>query len=95
MVSRCYKSAKENGKGLFSGSYTDLTNKPDLKTVATTGSYSDLINKPPIPSKTSDLTNDVTAQGYRVKGTIVKETVTGGVFISTHNSRFVIQKFGL
>lgn len=41
-----------------SGSYSDLSNKPDLKTVATSGSYSDLSNKPTIPSKTSDLTND-------------------------------------
>lgn len=41
-----------------SGSYSDLSNKPDLKTVATSGSYNDLSNKPSIPSKTSDLTND-------------------------------------
>lgn len=30
----------------------------DLKTVAFTGSYTDLSNKPPIPTKTSDLSND-------------------------------------
>lgn len=35
-----------NGKSNFSGSYTDLTNKPNLATVATSGSYSDLTNKP-------------------------------------------------
>ncbi|MEI8049602.1 MAG: tail fiber domain-containing protein [Bacteroidota bacterium] len=32
----------------FSGSYTDLTNKPTLATVATSGSYADLTNKPAI-----------------------------------------------
>ena len=30
----------------FSGSYNDLTDKPNLSTVATTGSYNDLLNKP-------------------------------------------------
>ena len=42
----------------FSGDYNDLTDKPNLSTVATTGSYNDLTNKPTIPTKTSDLTND-------------------------------------
>jgi hypothetical protein len=32
----------------FSGSYTDLTNKPSLATVATSGSYADLSSKPQI-----------------------------------------------
>ena len=31
------------------GSYNDLTDKPNLSTVATTGSYNDLTNKPTIP----------------------------------------------
>ncbi len=31
------------------GSYNDLTDKPNLSTVATTGSYNDLLNKPTIP----------------------------------------------
>ena len=39
---------------MFSGSYTDLSNKPTLFS----GSYTDLLDKPIIPSKTSDLTND-------------------------------------
>ena len=30
----------------FSGDYNDLTNKPDLKPVATSGDYNDLLNKP-------------------------------------------------
>ena len=36
----------------YTGSYTDLLNKPSLSTVATTGSYTDLSNKPTIPSIT-------------------------------------------
>ena len=36
----------------FSGDYNDLTNKPNLSTVATTGSYNDLTNKPTIPNNT-------------------------------------------
>lgn len=51
----------EAGKGLFSGSYNDLTNKPALKTVATSGSYNDLTNKPTIPTVptvVSAFTND-------------------------------------
>lgn len=32
----------------FSGDYNDLTNKPDLQTVALTGDYNDLINRPTI-----------------------------------------------
>lgn len=47
-----------NAKSDFSGSYTDLTNKPALSAVATSGSYPDLLNKPVIPANTSQLTND-------------------------------------
>lgn len=36
--------------GLFSGDYDDLTNKPELATVATTGSYDDLTDTPTIPA---------------------------------------------
>ena len=39
----------------FSGSYNDLTDKPNLSTVATTGSYNDLTNKPTIPSSTVEM----------------------------------------
>lgn len=46
---------------LFSGDYTDLTNKPSFATVATTGSYTDLINKPNLFSGNyNDLTNKPT-----------------------------------
>ena len=34
------------------GSYNDLTDKPNLSTVATTGSYNDLTDKPTIPNNT-------------------------------------------
>ena len=34
----------------FSGSYNDLTDKPNFSTVATTGSYNDLTDKPTIPN---------------------------------------------
>ena len=43
-----------NKPTIFSGSYNDLTNKPTLFS----GSYNDLTNKPTIPTATSQLTND-------------------------------------
>ena len=39
----------------FSGSYNDLTDKPNFSTVATTGSYNDLTDKPTIPSNTVEM----------------------------------------
>lgn len=45
---------------VFSGNYNDLSNKPALKTVATTGSYNDLTNKPAIPAPVT-LNNTVTS----------------------------------
>ena len=39
----------------FSGSYNDLTDKPNFSTVATTGSYNDLTDKPTIPSSTVEM----------------------------------------
>ena len=53
------KQSEWDAKSTFSGSYTDLTNKPDLSiyaqsanlaTVATSGSYTDLTNTPTIPA---------------------------------------------
>ena len=38
---------------------SDYATLSGLSTVATSGSYNDLSNKPTIPSKTSDLTNDL------------------------------------
>lgn len=55
-----------NAKSDFSGSYNDLTNKPNLSTVATTGNYNDLTNKPTIPS-VGDGTITI-KQGETVKG---------------------------
>lgn len=43
--------ALSSNTSLFSGSYTDLTDKPNFATVATSGSYSDLSNKPSIPNE--------------------------------------------
>ena len=37
------------------GSYNDLTDKPNLSTVATTGSYNDLTDKPTIPNNTVEM----------------------------------------
>ena len=54
------------GTSNFSGSYTDLTDKPDLSiyaqsanlaTVATSGSYNDLTNKPTIPTTATTTVN--------------------------------------
>lgn len=53
------KQSEWDAKSTFSGSYTDLTNKPDLSiyaqsanlaSVATSGSYADLTNTPTIPA---------------------------------------------
>ena len=40
----------------FSGSYNDLTDKPNFSTVATSGSYNDLTDKPSIPSSSDFVT---------------------------------------
>ena len=56
--------------GSFSGSYSDLTNKPALATVATSGSYADLTNKPTLFSGSyADLTNVPDHSNYVVKAT--------------------------
>ena len=61
-----------------SGSYNDLTDKPDLsiyelKSEAFSGDYDDLTNKPTIPTKTSDLTND---SGYITSSALPTNYVT-------------------
>ena len=63
-----------------SGSYNDLTDKPNLSTVATTGSYNDLTNKPTIPTKTSELTND---SGFLTEQTL--KTINGESLVGTGN----------
>lgn len=44
----------------FSGSYNDLTNTPNLATVATSGSYNDLTDKPTFSGSYNDLTDKPT-----------------------------------
>lgn len=44
------KMTSWDNKSDFSGNYNDLTNKPNLATVATTGSYNDLVDRPPTPT---------------------------------------------
>jgi len=65
--------------GGFSGSYSDLTNKPSLATVATTGSYSDLTNKPTstTPATVSDQANTSTGYFGVPVGTTAQRPVTG------------------
>ena len=65
----------------FSGSYNDLTDKPNFSTVATTGSYNDLTNKPVIPTKTSELTND---SGFLTEHQPLK-TINGESIVGTGN----------
>jgi hypothetical protein len=49
-----------NKPTFFSGSYTDLTSKPSLATVATSGSYTDLTSKPTLGTAAS---KDIPATG--------------------------------
>ena len=50
----------------FSGSYSDLSNTPNLATVATSGSYNDLSNKPTIPT-VNNATLTIQKNGSTVK----------------------------
>ena len=76
---------------LFSGDYTDLTNKPDLSvyalssslaTVATSGDYDDLLNKPTIPTS-ADYVDLISAQ-----------TITGAKTFTNNNSGDPVVLFG-
>ena len=55
-----------NTPTLFDGNYNNLTNKPNLATVATTGNYNDLSNKPSIPAAANDATLTITRNGSSV-----------------------------
>ena len=48
-----------------SGKYSDLEGTPNLADVATSGSYNDLENTPSIPSRTSELENDMRFRSVR------------------------------
>jgi len=66
---------------LFSGSYTDLTNKPTLVT-----SYTQLTDKPVIPSAYSlPVASTTVLGGIKVDGTSI--TITDGVISSTSNNQ--------
>ena len=54
---------------LTSVAWDDISSKPTFATVATSGDYEDLENTPTIPTKTSDLTNDIIS---------ISQTVTPG-----------------
>lgn len=72
----------------FSGSYTDLTDKPDLSiyaqsanlaTVATTGDYDDLLNKPSIPAaqvQSNWNESDTTSKAYIQNKPTIPTTAT-------------------
>ena len=65
---------------IFSGSYTDLTDKPTIFS----GSYNDLTNKPSIPTNNNQLTNGanyVTSSG--VTSVIAGTGLSGGTITST------------
>jgi lysophospholipase L1-like esterase len=67
------------------GAWADITGKPLFSVVATTGSYNDLTNKPVIPSKTSDLVNDVpflTTATLPIATTSTTGVVSVGPFLS-------------
>ena len=81
---------ESQGYSTFSGSYNDLTNKPALKTVATTGSYNDLINKPTIPAAQiqSDWSQtDTAALDYiKNKPTNVSAFTNDAGYLTSHQS---------
>lgn len=63
----------------FSGDYNDLSNKPNLATVATTGDYDDLTNKPTIPTvpaNVSAFTNDAGYLKTLVGDAVIPNAVT-------------------
>lgn len=66
---------KADKTDLFSGSYNDLTDKPNLATVATSGSYNDLTNKPTIPSAPGTLNTTATT----AQSTNASEALSGSV----------------
>jgi hypothetical protein len=68
------------GGSSFSGSYTDLTNKPNFATVATSGSYTDLTNKPTIPSQTNSDWNATTGAAQILNKPTLATVATSGAY---------------
>ena len=62
------------------GSESEILNKPDLKTVATSGSYNDLSNKPVIPTTLAGLDDDAT---HRVVTDTEKDAWNGKADVGT------------
>lgn len=60
----------------------ELVRNTDLATVAISGSYNDLTNKPTIPTKLSDLTDDVINRKYLP---LTGGTMTGDIDINNNN----------
>lgn len=75
----------------FTGSYSDLSNKPSLATVATSGNYNDLSNKPSLATVATsgsynDLTNKPTIPpAVSVKGNAESSYRTGQVNLTPAN----------
>ena len=72
----------KNKPELFSGSYNDLTDKPDIPTMQVNADWeaddgpAEILNKPTIPTKVSQLTND---SGFTSnQGTVTGVSVNGG-----------------
>ena len=80
------------GSVITSISWTNITDKPNFSTVATSGSYTDLSNTPTIPTKLSQLENDTgfinslndvvdTKSNQTINGT---KTFTASPFVSNY-----------
>ena len=68
----------------LTGSYTDLSNLPDLKTVATSGSYNDLSNKPTIGNATITIQkNGQTVEAFTLNATLDKSI---NITVPTNNN---------
>ena len=64
----------------MSGSYSDLEDTPTLADVAISGSYNDLADTPSIPTKVSDLENDVPyAEEASLKSALPTDTASGSI----------------
>jgi hypothetical protein len=82
LLSVPYAKYAEKAGNVFSGSYTDLTNKPSLAAVAASGSYNDLTNKPTLFDGTfTGLTGKpTTIAGYGINDAVTTsgtQTVAG------------------